>query len=79
MKLSPKQTGTRRGHLLTVSVALLLLGFWDTAAAEAQKSKRSVPVNRRVDLSEVHSTKQLKEAFDRDTGKVRLVALLSPT
>ena len=79
MKLSLKQTGTRRGLLLTVSVALLLLGFWNTAAADAQKSKRSVPAHRRVIISELHSTEQLKEAFERDIGKVRLVALLSPT
>jgi hypothetical protein len=79
MKLSLKGTEKRRNLLLVVSVVLLLLLGLDSAAPSAQKSKRSVAAPRRVDISEIHSTEKLKEAFERDTGKVRLVALLSPT
>lgn len=41
---------------------------------EAQKNAL-----RRVNVVELRSLDQLKEAFQRDHGKVRLVTLLSPT
>jgi len=45
----------------------------------AQNSKRAAANGRQVAISELQSIDQLKEAFERDAGKVRLVAILSPT
>ena len=48
-------------------------------ATSAQKTKRPNPRISRPRLVELRSVDQLRELFQRDSGKVRLVALVSPT
>lgn len=47
--------------------------------AEPQTLKPSPPRTGRPRLIELHGIDRLQEAFERDAGKVRIVALLSPT
>lgn len=49
------------------------------ANAGVQRPARSQTRIARPRLRELRSIDQLKELFQRDTGKVRLVALVSPT
>lgn len=48
-------------------------------ATSGQKTKRPNPRIIRPRLVELRSIDQLRELFQRDSGKVRLVALVSPT
>ena len=46
----------------------------------ANEQSRSVNRNsRNAGVAELRNLNQLKDAFQRDIGKVRLIALLSPT
>ena len=46
--------------------------------ANAQRRRLQTPA-RRVGVTELRTIDQLKDAFQRDTGKVRMVVLVSPT
>jgi hypothetical protein len=60
---------------------LIAISFSVSALANAgpQRPARSQTRISRPRLVELRSIDQLKELFQRDTGKVRLVALVSPT
>jgi hypothetical protein len=58
-----------------VAIASLALPAYASAySSTAQKATR-----QKANLVELRGLDQLKEAFQRDQGKVRLVTLLSPT
>ena len=58
--------------LSAISIMLPQLTGATTPAAWLQKA-------RGVSQTDLNSIEPLKEAFERDTGKVRLVTILSPT
>jgi hypothetical protein len=73
---------------LTCIAAILSLAFPAYAATNvsaAQKAKRAVQGKARkapshkVGVARLRSLDQLREAFERDQGKVRFVTILSPT
>ena len=75
-----KHSGT--GISSRVTILLLGLAFAVSVAlttSGAQKPRRSAATRNQVVVAELHSVDQLKDAFERDRGKMRLVALLSPT
>jgi cytochrome oxidase Cu insertion factor (SCO1/SenC/PrrC family) len=60
-------------------LAAILFDLGGTTSNAAQKSRGSAPARRKSHAVELGGIDQLKEAFQRDAGKVRLVALISPT
>ncbi len=64
---------------LTILVGTVVIGHAPSPSSAAQKSRRSVSARRNAAILELGSIDQLKDAFERDAGKLRLVALLSPT
>jgi hypothetical protein len=66
-------------------VSLAFPAYAGTNARAAQKAKRAVQGKARkapsgkVGVAKLRSLDQLKEAFQRDQGKVRFVTILSPT
>jgi hypothetical protein len=59
--------------------AVVLFAFSLDTGNAAQKPDRSAAVNRQTRTPELGSIDRFKEAFQNDEGKVRLVALISPT
>jgi hypothetical protein len=49
------------------------------SSSEAQTGRRSGSANRQSVVSTLRSIDTLKQAFQREAGKVRLVTILSPT
>jgi hypothetical protein len=73
---------------LTCIAAIVLLAFpayAGTNASAAQKANRAVQgkarkaPSRKVGVARLRNLDQLREAFQRDQGKVRFVTILSPT
>lgn len=70
---------------LAAIISLALPAYSGTYSGSTQKAKRGVQAKtqkaapRKVSVVELRSLDQLKEAFQRDQSKVRLVTLLSPT
>ncbi len=62
-----------------IASAAIPLGVSLLANADVQRPARSQTRISRPRLVELRSIDQLKEVFERDGGKVRLVALVSPT
>ena len=62
--------------LIVLAVVLFDLG---AATSAAQRANQSVTAKRKPRRSALGSVDQFKEAFQNDEGKVRLVALISPT
>ena len=66
-------------------VSLAFPAYGSTNASAAQKAKRTIQGKTRkvrpskVGVARLRSLDQLKEAFQRDQGKVRFVTILSPT
>jgi hypothetical protein len=58
--------------------AAIMLGVSSGEINASQKPNRP-PTNQKVRARKLGSVDQLKEAFQNDAGKVRLVALISPT
>ena len=60
------------GHVaLVVSISLLIIG----GSRWARPVRATEPVAKMTDLNNLD---QLKQTFERDRGKVRIVSLLSP-
>jgi hypothetical protein len=60
--------------------AILVAFSAGTDTSNAQTPSRSTAVSGRARvIPELGSVEQLKEAFQNDTGKVRMIALISPT
>jgi len=68
----------RRG-LVLIFVTVLLSVTSPAHQNGAQKPHRSRPDSRASRVHELVDVDQLKKLFQRDAGKVRLVALVSPT
>jgi hypothetical protein len=49
------------------------------ASANSLERRQSRTLNRRVRIAQLRNVDELKEVFQRDFGKVRLVVLVSPT
>ena len=67
----------KQSALILLAVVTLALSA-DTGKA-AQKRDRSAAVSRQSRTPELGSIERFREAFQNDEGKVRLVALISPT
>ena len=67
----------RQGALISVLAMVFVIGLPSTGVA--QKRGRSIATTRNVRAPNLRSVDQFKEAFQNDSGKVRLVALISPT
>lgn len=62
-----------------IVLAAILIGDTLPSSIAAQKRGRSAAASRKARAQELGSIDQFKEAFQKDAGKVRLVALVSPT
>lgn len=77
----------KRKRLTGYLALLIMMAFWffpadsgnSIAAQKAAKQKNKAVKKNAVQVIELHNTDQVKEAFQRDKGKVRLVTILSPT
>ena len=67
----------KQSALILLAVVLIALSA-DTGKA-AQKRDRSAAASRQTRTPELGSIERFREAFQNDEGKVRLVALISPT
>ena len=72
---------SRNLTLLAIVVFLVFPSYFGVflAAQKAAKGKTKLVKKHVVPVIELHNLEQLKEAFQRDAGKVRLVTILSPT
>ena len=68
----------RRLFSVTILAAILFAINADTSHA-AQKRGRPTTASRYAQAPELGSVAQFKDAFQNDQGKIRLVALISPT
>ena len=59
--------------------AAILLGVSSGELNASQKPNRTVPASRKSRIPKLGNVDHLREAFQHDAGKVRLVALISPT
>ena len=62
-----------------VVFASIIFGVSLPPSKAAQKDRRSTAVSRRTAAPQPGNAAEFKEAFQTDAGKVRLVALISPT
>ena len=62
-----------------IALAAILFAISAATGNAAQKPGRSAAVGRTSRIHELVRVDQLKEVFQGDSGKVRLVALVSPT
>jgi hypothetical protein len=62
-----------------IVLAAILFGVTPPSSNAAQKRGRSAATSRRSRTSELGSVEQFKVSFQNNAGKVRLVALVSPT
>jgi hypothetical protein len=77
-----KQIKIRRSFiLLAVAAFLAFPSYLDNALAAQNKvkQKKSPVIKNAGKVVELRNIGQLKEAFQRDAGKVRFVTILSPT
>jgi hypothetical protein len=62
-----------------IVLAAILFGVAPPSSNAAQKHGRSAAISRRSRTPELGSVEQFKVSFQNNAGKVRLVALVSPT
>lgn len=62
-----------------IVLAAILFGINSPSNVAAQKRGRAAAASPKTRTPELGSVDQFKVAFQNDTGKVRLVALISPT
>ena len=74
-----------RGLVLCLAMATILAcavipqSAGENASANPREPRRSHAQSSRVRVALLRSVDELKEAFQQDSGKVRLVVLVSPT
>ena len=69
-------------RLAVVALAGFLVipySFGTASAAQKKGERKKAAVAEAVPVVELRHIEQLKEAFQRDAGKVRFVTILSPT
>jgi len=69
----------KKGLLAILAIAAYLIFPSSYAAQTAAKRKKPPVAKNSVKVVELHNIEQLKEVFQADIGKVRLVTILSPT
>jgi hypothetical protein len=62
-----------------ILLAAILFAFSAETGNAAQKRSRSTTASRKARAPELGSVAQFKDAFQDGAGKLRLVALVSPT
>jgi len=62
-----------------IVLAAILLGVSLQSSNAAQKRGRLAATSRKSRLPELGSVEKFKESFQNNAGKIRLVALVSPT
>jgi hypothetical protein len=62
-----------------IVLAVILFGISADTCNAAQKRGRSAAASRKARMPYLGSVEQFKDSFQNDAGKVRLVALVSPT
>ena len=77
--MKTQRTGSLNRELIALLAGAVLCGISALQTSAAQRPRRVTPNRHQAAITELRTTEQLKEAFERDAGKVRLVALLSPT
>jgi hypothetical protein len=50
-----------------------------SAAQKKEKPRKAIPAKKAIRVTELRELDQLKQAFQRDAGKIRFVTILSPT
>jgi hypothetical protein len=67
--------------LLAMAALLILLSYSANCFATQKESRRTkhAITKKTIKVTELRNLEQLKKAFQRDTGKIRLVTILSPT
>jgi hypothetical protein len=76
-----RQKRTNRTRALLAIVAFLAFSSYSSNSFAVQKKEKQKepPVAHAGQVIKVRKIDQLKEAFQRDAGKVRFVTILSPT
>jgi hypothetical protein len=77
-----KQKRISKNLALLATIAFLIFPAYSGdsfAAQKAAKRKPKVIKKSAVQVIKLLNTDQVKEAFQRDKGKIRLVTILSPT
>lgn len=66
--------------LLAIAACLIFPSYSGSSFAAQKQEKQKKPVTAKAgQVIELRKIDQLKEAFQRDAGKVRFVTILSPT
>jgi hypothetical protein len=68
-----------RALIASIAVAAILCAGGPATGNAGHKSRPLGPREKRVRIQELVRVDQLREVFRSDSGKVRLIALLSPT
>jgi hypothetical protein len=66
---------------LAMAALLIFLSYSANCFAaqkESRRTKRAI-TKKTITVAELRNLEQLKKAFQRDAGKIRLVTILSPT
>jgi len=66
-------------QFLLMTLAAVVLGIGILPAALARKTSTASALQQRARRVRLGDVRQFKTAFQKDQGKVRLVALVSPT
>ena len=77
-----KQKHISRNLALLLSAAFLAFPFFSDGYFAAHRNAEQKKTDHKKDSArviELRNIEQLKEAFQRDAGKVRLLTILSPT
>jgi|GEM_PF-1222926 len=69
----------RPAFILVLLATAILFCLNPSPTNAAQKRSRATAAIRKPRPVELHSVDQLKEAFESDAGKIRMVVLVSPT
>ena len=74
-----KQAKNKSVLLATLASLVFLSYSGNPTAAQRQEKQKKPVVAKAGQVIELRKTDELKEAFQRDAGKVRFVTILSPT
>jgi hypothetical protein len=80
-KILKQRRRSRNIVRLAILALLVAPSYWgDSFATQKAAKRKSSPVAKSaVKVTSLRDINQLKQVFQRDTGKVRLVTILSPT
>ena len=78
MKRQSADSGPRGARITLILLAAILLDISTAEANASQKPNRVSTASRKARI-QLRNVDQFKEAFQNDAGKIRLIALVSPT